>query len=147
MAKWCKTAISPLLNALEIPQCCADPSKFKNNGNKPLSEPMMVSLLTHICITLPQWVKLQQFMMKSIACRQPCLYSKDSEGVFDSHLITRLIWTIWTPMSSVPQKANKLNLSPPFENWCYWQKINVCEISIWDFEWVFSMLWAPVLCL
>ena len=27
-------------------------------GNKPLSEPMMVCLLTHICITRPQWVKL-----------------------------------------------------------------------------------------
>ena len=27
-------------------------------GDKPLSEPKMVSLLTHICITCPQWVKL-----------------------------------------------------------------------------------------
>ena len=26
-------------------------------GDKPLSEPMMARLLTHICITLPQWVK------------------------------------------------------------------------------------------
>ena len=26
-------------------------------GNKPLCEPMMVWLLTHICITPPQWVK------------------------------------------------------------------------------------------
>ena len=26
-------------------------------GDKPLSEPMMVSLLTHICIIRPQWVK------------------------------------------------------------------------------------------
>ena len=26
-------------------------------GNKPLSGPMMVRLLTHICITRPQWVK------------------------------------------------------------------------------------------
>ena len=26
-------------------------------GDKPLSEPMMVSLLTHICVTWPQWVK------------------------------------------------------------------------------------------
>ena len=25
-------------------------------GNKPISEPMMVSLLTHICVTQPQWV-------------------------------------------------------------------------------------------
>ena len=26
-------------------------------GDKPLSEPIMVSLLTHICVTRPQWVK------------------------------------------------------------------------------------------
>ena len=26
-------------------------------GDKPLSEPMMVSLLTHTCVTRPQWVK------------------------------------------------------------------------------------------
>ena len=26
-------------------------------SDKPLSEPMMVSLLTHICVTRPQWVK------------------------------------------------------------------------------------------
>ena len=28
-----------------------------DSGDKPLSEPMMVSLLTHICVTRPQWVK------------------------------------------------------------------------------------------
>ena len=27
-------------------------------GDKPLSETMVVSLLTHICVTRPQWVKL-----------------------------------------------------------------------------------------
>ena len=26
--------------------------------DKPLSEPMMVNLLTHICITRPQWVNM-----------------------------------------------------------------------------------------
>ena len=29
---------------------------WRRPGNKPLSEPMMVNLLTHICVTLPQWV-------------------------------------------------------------------------------------------
>ena len=29
----------------------------RQTGDKPLSEPMMVSLLTHICVTRPQWVK------------------------------------------------------------------------------------------
>ena len=30
---------------------------WRRSGDKPLSEPMMVSLLTHIWITRPQWVK------------------------------------------------------------------------------------------
>ena len=30
---------------------------WRRSGDKPLSEPMMVSLLTHICVTRPQWGK------------------------------------------------------------------------------------------
>ena len=30
---------------------------WRRSGDKPLSEPMMVSLLKHICVTCPQWVK------------------------------------------------------------------------------------------
>ena len=30
---------------------------WRRLGDKPLSEPMMVSLLTHKCVTRPQWVK------------------------------------------------------------------------------------------
>ena len=30
---------------------------WRRPGDKPLSEPMMVSLLTHICVTRAQWVK------------------------------------------------------------------------------------------
>ena len=29
---------------------------WRRSGDKPSSEPMMVSLLTHICVTRPQWV-------------------------------------------------------------------------------------------
>ena len=29
---------------------------WRRSGDKPLSEPMAVSLLTHICVTRPQWV-------------------------------------------------------------------------------------------
>ena len=31
----------------------------RRSGGKPLSEPMMVSLLTHICVTRPQWVNVE----------------------------------------------------------------------------------------
>ena len=31
---------------------------WRRPGDKPLSEPMMIILLTHICVTGPQWVKI-----------------------------------------------------------------------------------------
>ena len=30
---------------------------WRRSGDKPLSEPMIVTLLTHICVTRPQWVE------------------------------------------------------------------------------------------
>ena len=32
---------------------------WRRPGDKPLSEPMMVNLPTHICVTGPQWVKMR----------------------------------------------------------------------------------------
>ena len=40
-------------------------------GNKPLTEPMMVSSLTHICVTRPQWVYFH-----SLAPQMKCIFSK-----------------------------------------------------------------------
>ena len=31
---------------------------WRRPGDKPLSEPMMIGLLTHICVTRPRWVKM-----------------------------------------------------------------------------------------
>ena len=36
---------------------------WRRPSNKPLSEPMMVSSLMHICVTRPQWVNMQHFLM------------------------------------------------------------------------------------
>ena len=43
---------------------------WRRSGDKPLSEPMKVSLLTHICVTRPQWVNTH------IQCR--CWYMQRS---------------------------------------------------------------------
>ena len=40
---------------------------WRRPGDKPLSEPMMVSLLTHICVTRPQWVKHRSISDHQIA--------------------------------------------------------------------------------
>ena len=36
---------------------------WRRPGDKPLSEPMMVSLPTHICVTRPQWVKQYVYIL------------------------------------------------------------------------------------
>ena len=43
----------PLNNIWALVQIMA----WRRSGDKPLSEPMMASLLLHICVTRPQWVK------------------------------------------------------------------------------------------
>ena len=43
----------PVINIPALVQIMA----WRRSGDKPLSEPMMVSLPTHICVTRPQWVK------------------------------------------------------------------------------------------
>ena len=47
----------PIINIPALVQIMA----WRWPGDKPLSEPMLVSLLTHICVTRPQWVKLESW--------------------------------------------------------------------------------------
>ena len=35
---------------------------WRRSGDKPLSEPMMVTLPTHICVTRPQWVNVYEYV-------------------------------------------------------------------------------------
>ena len=67
---WISTITSPkfvpkgpinIIPALDQMMACC------RQGDKPISEPMVVSLLTHICITRPQWVKV--FFIKFIKLR------------------------------------------------------------------------------
>ena len=49
---------------------------WRRSGDKPLSEPMMVSLLTHICVARPQWVKsCLQHIAKGLQLPQPQMIS------------------------------------------------------------------------
>ena len=47
---------APISNIPALVQIMA----WRRPGDKPLSEPMLVSLLTHICVTRPQWVNTQR---------------------------------------------------------------------------------------
>ena len=45
---------------------------WRRPGDKPLFEPMMVSLLTHICVTRPQWVKNYVHRLHVLYCVSLC---------------------------------------------------------------------------
>ena len=45
---------------------------WRRIGDKPLSEPMMVSLPTHICVTRPQWVNCRGFARHLICYSEQC---------------------------------------------------------------------------
>ena len=48
---------------------------WRRPGDKPLSEPMMVSLPTHICVTRPQWVNSgrNDFGISRVSCIVVCI--------------------------------------------------------------------------
>ena len=59
---------------------------WRRPGDKPLSEPMMISLLTHICITRPQWVKNIE-SIDQLICMDDILFSKaDWCHIYNQHM-------------------------------------------------------------
>ena len=51
------------------------------SGDKPLSEPMMIGLLTHTCVTRPQWVKVTTWVQ----------HPMDSHPFMSFHPVIRMI--------------------------------------------------------
>ena len=67
-------------------------------------------------------------------------------------MIKRLIWTIWTPMSSVLKKADKLNLSLSLRNcWSDWSEMKMrwvnmilgrlYDLALWPHPWPWPWSW------
>ena len=62
-------------------------------GDKPSSEPMMVNLPTHICATLPQWVKIERMSIEW------CIYCPACRTTF---VATRFRVAVICPIIPVP---------------------------------------------
>ena len=73
----------PITNFRALVQTMA----WRRPGDKPLSEPVMVSLLTHICVTRPQWVKG---------------YSYDNIHIDMKFHIQTLLWTFFSERINSP---------------------------------------------
>ena len=69
---------------------------WRRPGDKPLSEPMMVCLPTHICVTRPQWVN--GFINWTVFCFKVNYYSRTLNGILiDSTMkaIKKHGWNSW----------------------------------------------------
>ena len=82
------------------------------------------------------------FLRLIITCRSWVIYVREDNYSNVKVMITRLIWTIWTPMSSVPKKVDKHNLCLLdsvvlthkcvifSEDWVLMSKINKMGVSL-----------------
>ena len=101
---WIPTKISlkfvpkgPISNIPALVQIMA----WRRSGDKPLSEPMMVSLLTHICVTRPQWVNaLYGCLVLRICwrtdgwkCYQPVVSETRNNSLYTFQFVT--VWDIF----------------------------------------------------
>ena len=102
-------------------------------GDKPLSEPMMVSLLTHICVTRPQWVKMMALVTpfrsdQSFNNRTPSAtipYHNRTGRVFDPILL--LLWQSHSEYQSEHQHINFMLLDDHVWS-CLCSLATVCDL-------------------
>ena len=59
-------------------------------------------------------------------------------------MIKQLMWTIWTPMSSVPKKADKLNLSPSCHQRASLGSNELTDIMAWICNYIHCFIWDVI---
>ena len=72
-------------------------------GDKPLSEPMMVSLTTHICVTWPQWVNsiLHSRFEYTLDQLMACCLMAPRHYLNQCYLIVNMISCSGTPLDTI----------------------------------------------
>ena len=115
---WIPTKISlkfvskgPINNIPALVQIMA----WRRPDDKPLSEPMMVCLLTHICVTRPQWVKAQNWAHFLVSETAPWCYMGQKDTV-PLQYITDVTLT-WTKKAVLPQRT--LDVAWASRTWCH----------------------------
>ena len=81
---------------------------WRRPGDKPLSRPRMESLLMHICVTRPQWVKY----ITKVHCKYQIFLCCASKG--NSLTVHYLL-----SLSHIPNTGIILCMPPADERWCY----------------------------
>ena len=101
---------------------------WRRSGDKPLSEPMMVSLPTHICVTRPQWVNQMTSVFNG-------LRFVSAQG---RH---KIIWVIFNFSTRTAWRS--FSITHKSRCWCTWL---VPTINVANSESVVRHCWRPATC-
>ena len=98
---------------------------WRRPGDKPLSEPMLVSLLTHICVTRPQWVTLTTRRSEKSNSRR---HFDKSECISFNEKV--FIWAS-IPLKIVPRcpidnKSAMAQVMAWYTWWWHWSLTHIC---------------------
>ena len=106
---------------------------WRRSGDKPLPEPMVVRILTHICVIRPQWVK-----MVTYCYLLHLLSSTEMDIWFWQNFHHRLHWKLW-------QWSAKVSFPLNFHQWlcidrerCQNDKKKIIKIMSFPFQWYTS---------
>ena len=78
----------PIYNIPALVQIMA----WRRPGDKPLFEPMIISLPTHICVTRPQWVNLSQILLVHGHCWRNHVSISLASTDWGNGLLQAVIW-------------------------------------------------------
>ena len=95
---------------------------WRRPGDKPLSEPMMVRLPTHICVTRPQWVNMGACNVHNF---RPWLIFSRSFGLDSTTKNAKIFCILSCPLCNICSSGRILFLFCPFS----WEGVS------WFFNW------------
>ena len=100
---------------------------WRRSCDKPLYEPMMIILPTHICVTRPQWVNTCKFWGLSFYIEFCVIHTVLLEGI---STVSTVLW-----MENIFQCFNFIYL---FCNWVWYMnlyKVEWCDMIVYDMTW------------
>ena len=103
---------------------------WRRPGDKPLSEPMMVSLTTHICVTRPQWVKSCLVSLLIHVLGKPVQWKKPQTNYIISISLESLIARFMSPTWG-PSGADRTQVGPMLAPWTLLSGIIMVPIRRW----------------
>ena len=109
---------------------------WRRSGDKPLSAPMMFSLLTHVCVIRPQWVKF-----KSLAF---LLLTISTTRLFLSFVTTTHVLYYKYNADSLEDAILNERVFPIVNGWLPWSTDHTMDMLWEKFHWILPLYMKPI---